>query len=650
MHTMLHADQSTALVQPPAISGLGGIGKTQTAIEYAYRYCEEYRAIFWIQANSRETLIADITKIATLLHLPEQNARETELIIQAVKHWLAVNTSWLLIFDNADDLLVVDDVLPTKNSGHILFTTRATAMGDLAKRVEIDEMDIEEGALLLLRRAKILALDAPLESAPKADLVTVKAIVKAMDGLPLALDQAGAYIEETGCSLSDYLQLYLNQPTDLLQERGERKDYHPDPVAKTWALSFEKVQQANPAAADLLRLCAFLAPDDIPEEIIIKAPDDIGTELQSFVGNPHKLNLAIKELLKYSLIRRDSSRHTIVVHRLVQAVLRDEMDEEMQRQWVKLAVLAVNRSFPDVQKVEEREKCQQWLPHALVCADFIEKWQLLFKEAAWLMNQSGYYMNGRAQYSEAGLLYKRALAIYEEVQGANHPDTARSLNNLAALYDTQGKYADAEPLYQRALAIVEEVQGATHPDTALSLNNLGFLYYIQGKYSDAEPLYKRALAIKEEVQGANHPNTALSLNNLAALYYRQGKYSEAEPLYQRTLAIYEEVQGANHPNTALSLNNLAMLYDTQGKYAEAESLLKRALAIKEEVQGANHPDTARSLNNLGFLYKTQGKYADAEPLCKRALTIYEQILGPTHPDTITVRNNYNDLLQRMKSE
>jgi hypothetical protein len=333
LRNMLLANQSAALVQPPAISGLGGIGKTQTAIEYAYRHREEYRAVFWVQANSRETLIADSTKIATLLSLPEQNAREPEVTMQAVKNWLENNTSWLLIFDNADDLSIVSGILPSKNSGHILFTTRATAMGELAKRVEIDEMDIEEGALLLLRRAKILTLDAPLESAPEADLATARTIAKAMDGLPLALDQAGAYIEETGCNLPNYLQLYLNQPTDLLQERGERKDYHPDPVAKTWALSFAKVQQANPAAADLLRFCAFLAPDDIPEEIITKAPDDIGTELQSLVDNQHQLNLAIRELLKYSLIRRDSSKHTIVVHRLVQAVLRNEMDEETQKGW-----------------------------------------------------------------------------------------------------------------------------------------------------------------------------------------------------------------------------------------------------------------------------------------------------------------------------
>ncbi|MBA2393743.1 MAG: tetratricopeptide repeat protein [Ktedonobacteraceae bacterium] len=475
LRAMLLAAQSAALVQPPAISGLGGIVQNADRNRVCLSLPRRVPCHLLDPGNSREMPIADSTKIATLLHLPEQNAREPEVTIQAVKQWLESNTSWLLIFDNADDLSIVSDILPTKNSGHILFTTRATALGNVAKRVEIDEMDVQEGALLLLRRAKILTLTASLTSAPSADLTVARTIAQAMDGLPLALDQAGAYIEETKCSLPDYLQLYLEQPADMLKERGEYKAYHPDPVAKTWALSFAKVQQANPAAADLLRFCAFLAPDDIPEEIISKAPEDIGTELQSLAGNLHKLNLAIKELLKYSLIRRDGSKHTMVVHRLVQAVLRDEMDEETRKRWAERAIRAVNWSFPAVQKVEEWPKCQQWLPHALVCADFIEKRELVFKEAARLLNEAGYYLGDRAQYAEAEPLYERALAICEEVLGEKHPDTARSLNNLGMLYYMQGKYAEAEPLLKRALTIYEQILGLTHPSTITVCDNYNYL-------------------------------------------------------------------------------------------------------------------------------------------------------------------------------
>jgi tetratricopeptide (TPR) repeat protein len=462
LRAMLLASASAALVQPPAISGLGGIGKTQTAIEYAYRYQAEYSAVLWMQASSRETLITDITRAATLLHLPEQDAREQDKIVQALKHWLEANSGWLLIFDNADDLHIVSDVLPTRNSGHILFTTRATAMSDLAQRVPIDEMDRAEGSLLLLRRAKRVSTDAPLTNASEADL---------------------------------------------------RKDAHPEPVATTWAISFKNVQQANPAAADLLRLCAFLAPDDIPEQMIIEASKDIGTELQSLVKNPHNLNLAIRELLKYSLVRRNSAERTIIVHRLVQAVLRVEMDKETQKQWAERTIRVINKSFPDVRIVEMWPRCQQLLPHALMCAAFIMQWDLASPRAARLLNQAGYYLSQRARYQDSEPLYKRALATREEVQGPGHPDTATSVNNLAFLYWHQGKLDEAEQLLKRALAIREEALGDKHPDTAYSLNNLASLYHAQGKLTEAEPLLKEALATFKKVQGPDHPDTRAVQNN-----------------------------------------------------------------------------------------------------------------------------------------
>ncbi len=471
LRAMLLASASAALVQPPAISGLGGIGKTETVIEYAYRYQAEYAVILWMQASSRETLITDITHAAALLHLPEQDAREQDKIVQALKHWLEANSGWLLIFDNADDLHVVSDVLPARNSGHILFTTRATAMSDLAQRVPIDEMDRVEGSLLLLRRAKLLSTDAPLTNASPADLAAAQAIVEAVDGLPLALDQAGAYIEETQCSLTDYLQLYQ---THLLEERAKRKDAHPEPVATTWAISFKNVQEANPAAADLLRLCAFLAPDDIPEAMFLKAPEDIGSDLQSLVGNLYKLNMAIRELLRYSLIRRDSTNHTIIVHRLVQAVQRYEMDEETRKQWAERAIKIVDEGFPYIE-MGTWPLCQQLLPHALVCASFIKQWDLAFPEAARLLSQAGVYLVGRAQYQGAEPLFKQALTIRKEVLGLHHPDTATSLNNLAYLYQAQGKLAEAEPLYKQTLEILKQVLGPDHPTTRTIQSNYDYL-------------------------------------------------------------------------------------------------------------------------------------------------------------------------------
>lgn len=643
LHTSLHSGRTAALTQ--AISGLGGIGKTQTAIEYAYRYQHEYEHIFWVKADTREGAIADMLAIALRLNLREYQEQDQALVLAAVKRWFTQHERWLLIFDNADNLDLIRDMLPSTTQGHTLLTTRSQIVGNTARRIDLPIMNPALGATLLLRRATILNDDAPLDKAPAADQTHAKEISRLMGGLPLALDQAGAYIEETGCGVETYLQRYQTRQADLLKRRGHNGKDHPDPVATTWSLSFEKVQQENPSAADILRVCAFLDPDAIPEDIIIKGASVLGPTLQHVGEDETQLDEAIGALRKYSLIRRDPNG-TLTIHRLVQAALKQAMKKSEQRRWAERAVRAVNLVFPDVD-YDTWLLCQQYLPHAQSCANLIEQWDMAFAEAARLLNKAGYFLYDQAQYSLAEPLFQRALAIREKVLGAEHRETATSLNNLGALYDDLGIYEQAEPLYKRALVIRERVLGTEHSGTATSLNNLALLYKRQGKYEEAEPLYKRALAIDEKVLGAEHPETATDLNNLAELYKAQGKYEEAEPLYKRALAIREKMQGAEHPETATYLNNLAELYKTQGKYKQAESLYKRAIEIREKMQGMEHPYIAVNLNNLALLYHNQGKYEEAELLLKRALAIFEKVLGAEHPNTVLVRENYALLLQEM---
>jgi tetratricopeptide (TPR) repeat protein len=642
LHTALKAGKTTALTQPQAISGLGGIGKTQTAVEYAYRYQDDYQAILWIKAESSDSLISDFVSIATLLDLPQKQEQEQHRIVEAVKRWFQDNTGWLLIFDNADDLAMVQGFLPSGSKGHILLTTRAHATGRIAQRIEVAKMEQKEGALFLLHRTTLLDAKAAIKHATRADQQTAREIVQAMDGLPLALDQAGAYIEETSCGLQGYLQLYQAQGTHLLKERGELVTDHPDPVATTWSLSFKNVEQANAAAAELLRFCAFLAPDAIPEELFAESAADLGPTLEPVAEDPSRFNAAIKELLKYSLVHRDPETKTLSIHRLVQEVLKDQMDAETQRLWVERAVRAVSGVFP-FPEYPNWDRCRRYLLHAQACSALIEQWKLLFTEAASLLNCVGYYLWQRGEYKQIESLHQRALAIREEALGAEHADTGNSLAHLAFFYRSQGKYEQAEPLLQRALANRERVLGPDHPNTATSLNNLASLYQAQGKYEQAEPLYQRALAIDEKVYGPDHPEVATDLNNLAGLYDSQGKYEQAEQLHQHALTIRERMLGPEHPDTAGSLNNLAGLYDSQGKYEQAEPLYQRALAICERMLGPDHPNTAQSLNNLALLYKNQGKYEQAEPLYQRALAIRERVLGPDHPNTATSLNNLASL-------
>jgi len=418
-----------------------------------------------------------------------------------VKNWLEQHDRWLLIFDNADDLSLVDEFLPAGSSGHILFTTRAHVMSGRAQRVEVEEMDAEEGALFLLRRTTMLARDAPLSSVSEAVRTAASAIVDAVDGLPLALDQAGAYIEETGCGLSRYLKLYQMQRKELHRRRSKRSTDHPEPVATTWSLSFEKVEEANPYAAELLRFCAFLHPDAIPEEFITEGASYLSPVLQSLASDPMKLDEAVGELLNYSLVGRHPETRSVSMHRLVQAVLKDEMDQHIQEQWAERTVGVVDHLFP-FGTTDTWDLCQRYLPHAILCAAYIERWRMFSSESAGLLHKAASYLDDRAQYREAELLYQRALAIYEQVLGVDHLGTANCLNNLASLYAGQGKDEQAERLYQRALAIRERVLGAEHPDTVRVLGNYAELLKKMGREGEAAGLEARVEAIRARVRGS----------------------------------------------------------------------------------------------------------------------------------------------------
>ncbi|TMC22767.1 MAG: TIR domain-containing protein, partial [Chloroflexi bacterium] len=351
LHTQLQAGQATTLSQPQAVSGLGGIGKTHLAIEYAYRYHQEYEMVLWAPAASTEMLASSYSAIATLLKLPERVASEQEVITQAVKKWLQTHGKWLLILDNADDLDLLPPYIPPVHVGHILLTTRAWDMQRLAQRIDVETLANEQAALFLLRRAALVKPDIELSQISIEDRRLATQIAQELGGLPLALDQAGAYLDATGMSLSQYQEVYQQQRQALPGERRARVPDHPDPVATTWSLSFQRVEKQNAAAADLLRLCAYLAPDAIPEAILIQGASQLGSLLAPVVADPFKLGQAVEALRAYSLIQRDPRTQTLLVHRLVQAVLRDSMASEAEREWKQRVVMAVNASCPNVQDV-----------------------------------------------------------------------------------------------------------------------------------------------------------------------------------------------------------------------------------------------------------------------------------------------------------
>jgi tetratricopeptide (TPR) repeat protein len=498
-------------------------------------------------------------------------------------------------------------------------------------------MECSEGMHLVLRRAKLLAPEEPLDNVSAVVRTAAQQLVEELDGLPLALDQAGAYLEETGCSLSEYLQLYERRHLALLQQQSSISADYPHTVASTWALSFAQVEQANLAAADLLRLCAYLHPDAIAEEILTEGAAELGPVLAPVAADPLFLNRAIQVLRRYSLVKRDAEAKLLYMHRLVQVVLKEQMDGPEQRAWAERSIRAVNRAFPEAEYTYsswERERCERCLPHALLCAQWITQYSFTFPEAARLLHWTGIYLRDRGQWTQAEPFLERALSLRERGLGTEHAETANTLNALAEVYHYHGKYQQVERLLEPALARFERALGSTHAEIAKTLNFLAITYTFEGKYAQAEPLFQRALVLGEQNLGLEHPNVLDILHNLHILYYYQGKYAQVEPLMQRELAIREHMHGSDHPWLAAYLHNLARLYMDQGKYAQAEPLLQRALTISEPAAGSETPLTAASLLGLGRLYTLQGKYAQAEPLLQHALALHERLLGPERDFTI----------------
>lgn len=624
------------------ISGLGGIGKTQMAVEYTYFYQNSYKAILWINADTNDNFINDLVNIANLLHLTEDKMQEQNFIVQAVKGWLSTHSSWLLILDNIQNVDIYSSFLSIANNGHILITTNNQTVGPATNYIHLEKMSIEEGIILLLRRSKTILTEIALDKILENDLVAAKSIVSEVDGLPLAIEQAGAYVEETACGLPHYLNLYKKFRSILLKRRGQPVLLHPASVTTTFSISFEKVQKENPVAADVLRSCAFLNSVSIPEEIFLTNTLFSESNFHSRINNDLEFDEIIGILRSFSLINRHVSSSTFSIHRLVQEVLRDLMDKEMYDNWQKSVVTSVISMFP-VEDVQNWDLCQRLLPHALTCLEWI-KYDAL--DIPWLhksLIKVGLYLHERGQYQKAEMVFQNILDMCIKIHGRVSHETASCLNNLAVTSLALGKYKQAKSSCEDALAIFKQILGRMHQLTATATYNLAYLYDNSGKYDQAEAFYKEAQDIYEGLRGPEDLETTKCMHSLTMLYVKQRKYEQAEQILQKVLEIRSKLLGTKHPLIALSFNDIAGLYEQQGKYEQAEVYLQKALEINEFLLG-EHPNVATNLLNLAGHYAKQGKYNQSKPLFQRAIQIYEQVLGVEHIDIARAFNNYAFLL------
>ena len=555
-----------------ALSGIGGMGKTQVALRYAADHSQDYAHVFFVNADSMETLQASYADISRQLNLLPQEVSDLTLIAATVHKWLCQTPGWLLLADNADDLNTVRDMLPFRAKGRLLLTTREAIIGGLGHLIPLQSLSETEGAALLLSRAHYLQPTQTLDDIDGTIKEDAMRLSQQLGGLPLALEQAGSYLEVMRLSPREYLALYKENAAELLAQPSYNSlDAHA-PVGITFKLAFEKIEQRSPATADLLRICSLLAPDPIPEEIFIQGAEQLGEILRPFL--PQRLHELIREAGRFSLISREPHNRNLLIHNVVQQVIRDGVDEAVFRLWMERIIRALNTNLPDPE-FALWPLYERLLPHAMICAVYIEQESLETEEAAYLLHQIGWYLSDRVQYVQAEPLKKKALEIRERILGAEHHDTAKSLANLARLYRDTGRFAQAEPLFERTLTICEKVLGPEHPDTATALSHLASLYSNMGRHTQAEPLYERSLAIRERVLGPEHPDTAATLGNLANLYRDTNRNTEAGPMMKRALAIYRRVWGLKDPRTKSMCQQYVMCLRKQGRLKEAWDAEKR---------------------------------------------------------------------------
>ncbi|MFQ4139848.1 tetratricopeptide repeat protein [Nodosilinea sp. PGN35] len=677
LYRQLRDRQTAAIAQTQAISGLGGIGKTQTAVEYAYRYRDDYRYVFWVGADTELELTSGYVAIAQHLNLPLKNAENQDETVQSVRVWLGREEGWLLIFDNADQPELVQPFLPREIKGHILVTSRAQDFQDLGivRAIAMETLTPEDAvAFLLTRTGRINPVGAngirPMQGIkPITDLPSGRNPIVTGSGqshgiapteytaatdlaaelgyLPLALEQAAAYIVTNRVSFADYLNSYRKQRLKRLEKAKPKLGHYPDSVATTWALNLKEVQKDAPAAAALLNYCAFLHPDAIPFNLFTQGAAELGEPLATALADAADEPLDLYDLLnplgRYSLIRVEPENQSFSLHRLVQEVIRAELGDDGCKNWVEPLFRAMGQLMPSKDKDSTYQDWPTIAPlvnHVRDLAHYCQQKKAASIAAANIFHVAGTYLLERGRYVLAKPLLQQALELRKSLLGRESKDVATSLNGLARTHELQGRYSEAAPLFQEALAMRKRLLGEKHPDVAISLNNLAALYVSQGRYSEADPLYQEALAMWKRLLGDEHANIATSLNNLAHLYNSQGRTSEAEILYEKALTMRKRLLGNEHPDVAQSLNNLAFLYTSQRRYREAEPFYQEALSMRKLLLGDKHPDVAQSLSNLAALYCNQGRYSTAEPYLKKALRLLHQLLGNEHPNVGRVTDNF----------
>ncbi|RMY50198.1 hypothetical protein D0865_07044 [Hortaea werneckii] len=633
-----------------ALVGLGGVGKSQLAVEYArqVRQRSPQTWVLWIHASNAARFDVSVRDVPDQLKLHGRRDPKTDLL-QLLRSRLCDESKgrWMVVLDNADDASVLCDAsatsdearagqrpidyIPTCDHGSVLITSRSRseALRLVYEREVIEILPMSEGEAERLLSSKLG------QSSPEDGR-----LVRALECMPLAITQAAAYIREQTpwCSVGQYceeLERSRVSRTGLLRREAAlagRDVEARNSVLLTWQISFDHIHKTRRSAAELLSSMSFYDRLAIPETLLRAGIE--GGETSVSTNDTSEIGEDLRTLRNFSFASRTTEKGTWEMHRLVQDATQLWLEDHRKLEEVREKVIhCLNAVLPDG-SFEDWPQCRVLFPHARRLAEQRPQSESAVLEWAAILYKSASYARQQGDFDDALQMATLSMTTRLERLGGDSEATLSSMSIVASTYSNQGRWKEAEELEVKVMETSRRVLGLEHPDTLRSMNNLASTYWNQGRWKEAEELEVKVVETSRRVLGLEHPDTLRSMNNLASTYRNQGRWKEAEELEVKVMETMRRVLGLEHPDTLRSMNNLASTYWNQGRWKEAEELFVKVMETIRRVLGLEHPDTLTSMNNLPSTYGNQGRWADADKLLVETVEGRKNWCGPQHPHTL----------------